>query len=196
MALRDFGVPPREPGKPHVVRPRQHGGWRRVTVWVTGILLAFAVIVGIAVEVLLRSTSFHNYLLRTIERKASASLNTSVQLQNFAIHPSTLALDFYGLTIYGAGPGAPKPLLQIDHLGLGVRIISLMHRQWNLDNVAIDRPVLQLIVNASGENNLPNPQTSTNSNTNVFELKIGHILLDRGEIYYNDLKERTRRQPA
>ena len=80
------------------------------------------------------------------------------------------------------------PLLQVDHLGLGVRIISVLHRQWNLDNVTVDHPVVHLIVDQTGENNLPKPQSSSNSNTNIFDLAIRHILLDRGEVYYNDRK--------
>jgi hypothetical protein len=52
----------------------------------------------------------------------------------------------------------------------------------------INRPIVPLIVDSSGRSNLPNPQSSTNSNTDVFDLKVGHILFDRGEVYYNDRK--------
>jgi translocation and assembly module TamB len=48
--------------------------------------------------------------------------------------------------------------------------------------------VVHLIVSSSGENNLPSPQSSANSSTNIFDLKIGHVLLDHGEVYYNDRK--------
>ncbi len=137
---------------------------------------------------LLHSTSFHNYALRTAEQKASQSLNTKVEVKNFALHWSNLGLDLYGLTVYGTGPGANAPLLQVDHVGLGVRVISVLHRQWNLDNVKVDHPVVHLIVDSAGENNLPKPQSSGNSNTNIFDLAIQHILLDSGEVYYNDRK--------
>jgi translocation and assembly module TamB len=188
MARRDFGFPPQKPSKPDLVPPRKDGRWIRLTGWAAGILLGFVVIVGLAAEVLLRSTSFHNYVLRTVEQNASASLNTRVQLQNFAVHPSILSLDLYGLTVYGMGPGAGEPLLQVDRIGLGMRIVSLLRHQWRLANVTVNHPVVRLVVNSSGENNLPNPQRSTNSNTNIIDLAIGHILLDRGEIYYNNRK--------
>ncbi len=145
-------------------------------------------IAGIGTYVLLHSASFHNYVLRTAEKKASDSLNTRVQVQNFALHLSNLGLDLYGLTVYGTGPGANAPLLQVDHVGLGVRVISVLHRQWNLDNVTVDHPVVHLIVDQKGENNLPKPQSSGSSNTNIFDLAIRRILLDRGEVYYNDRK--------
>src|SRR5215469_6717106 len=132
MAVRDFGPSPEGPEKPHPVAPRKHVRWGRVTAWGAGILLALVVMVLIAADALLSSTSFHNYLLRTIERQASASLNAPVHLQSLAVHLSTLGFDLYGITIDGVGPGASKPLLQVDHVGLSVRIVCLLHRQWNL----------------------------------------------------------------
>ncbi len=188
MALRDLGLPPQEPGKPYVVSPRKGGRWWRVTAWIVAVLALIVLVGGIGIYVLLHSASFHNYLLRTAEKKASDSLNTKVQLQNFALHWSNLGLDLYGLTVYGVGPGANAPLLQVDHVSLGVRVISVLHRQWDLDNVTVDHPVVNFIVNQTGENNLPKPQASGNSNTDIFDLAIRHILLDRGEVYYNDRK--------
>jgi hypothetical protein len=57
MVFRDSGLPPREPGKPHVVPPVKPRRWKSVTAWVAGILLAFlvtfAVAAGLAVQRLL-----------------------------------------------------------------------------------------------------------------------------------------------
>ena len=188
MAFRDSGLPPREPENSNVVPPRKGGRWKRATAWAFAVLALLIVSAGIGIYVLLHSSSFHNYVLRTAERKASDSLNTRVQLRNFALRLSDLGLDLDGLTVYGTGPGANAPLLQVDHIGLSVRIVSVLHRQWNLDNVSVDHPVVHFIVNQAGENNLPKPQATTNSNTNIFELAIRHILLDHGEVYYNDRK--------
>lgn len=187
MALRDTGFPL----GPHEVQPpqRRQGRWRKILAWSAGILLALLLVVGIGIYVLLHSRSFHDYVIRTVEQKASASLNTRVQLQNFTLHLSNLSLDLYGLTIYGTGPGANAPLLQVDHMSAGVRIISALHRQWNLDSVEVDHPVVTVIVDKSGQNNLPTPKSSdSNSQTNLFDLAVKHAVLSRGEVYYNDQK--------
>ena len=189
MAIRDFGLPPHEPGKPYLVPPSKHSGWRKVAGWALGIFWLLNLLSLIVVVVLLHSTRFHNYVIRTVEEKASAQLNTRVTLQNFAMHFSNLGLDLYGLTVYGVGPGAGRPVLQVDHMGAGVRVISIAHKQWNLDNVSVDHPVVNLMVDAQGNTNLPTPQSSnSNSNTNLFDLAVQHALLDRGEVYYNDRK--------
>src|SRR5262249_30066670 len=148
------------------------------------LVLLLVVIVGLYAA--LHSERVHTYVLRTVQDKASESLNTRVTLQNYALHLSNLGLDLYGLTVDGTGPGAGRPLLQVDHLEVGVKVLSVLHRQWNLDNVLVDHPVVNLIV-VNGQNNLPTMQSSgSSSNTNVFDLAIRRILIDRGVVYYND----------
>ena len=59
-------------------------------------MAALLVIAAIAVTVVLHSARFHNYVLATVQKKASESLGTQVQLQNFALNLSNLSLDFTG----------------------------------------------------------------------------------------------------
>ena len=189
MAIRDLGLPPQEPGKPHLVPPRKRSRTRKITAWIVGIIALLVIVLAVGVYVVLHSAWAHNYILKTAQQKASESLNTRVTLQNYALNLSNLGLDLYGLTVYGVGPGANAPLLQVDHLGLGVKVISLMHRQWDLQNVAVDHPVVRLIVDSQGQSNLPTFQSSGNkSSNNIWDLAIQHILLDRGAVYYNDQK--------
>src|SRR5579871_2321915 len=187
MAIRDIGLPPEEPQRPYLVPPRRHARWTRVLAWTGGIVLALIVIVVLGIYIALHSQKVHNYVRNLAEQKAATALNTRVQVQNFTLHLHNLGLDLYGLTVYGVGPGAGQPLLQVDHIGLGVRVISVVHRQWNLDRVTVDHPVVGLIVDKNGHNNLPSMQSSnSSSNTNLFDLAIRHIVLDRGAVYYND----------
>jgi translocation and assembly module TamB len=154
--------------------------------WIAGALAVLTLVITVAAFFIVRSTSFHNYVLRTFNANASAALNTPVTLQNFTLHLSTLSLNLYGLTVEGAGPGAHRPLLQADHAFLHVNVTSLLHREWYVENITIEHPVVKLIVNKQGENNLPNLPKS--NNTDAFDLGIRHLLLDHGEIYYNDEK--------
>ncbi|MGA8874067.1 MAG: AsmA family protein, partial [Candidatus Korobacteraceae bacterium] len=188
MAIRDLGLPPDEPQKPYLVPPRKPSRAKRIVAWITCVLALLLIVIAVGVYATLHSAAVHNYVLKTVEQDASQSLNTRVELQNYALHLSTLGLDLYGVTVYGVGPGANQPLLQVDHVELGVRVISILHRQWNLQNVAVDHPVVRLIVDSSGQSNLPTFQSSSNSNTNIFDLAVRHILLDRGAVYYNDQK--------
>ncbi len=193
MASRDYSMFPPEPPQPQSpipIRPGRPGRWKHISGWIAGGLALLLVVVVIAAHFVARSARFHDYVLHTVDTKASAALNTPVHLQNFALHLSTLSVDLYGLTVEGAGPGAHQPLLQADHGFLRLTVTSFLHRNWYIDDIAIAHPVVKLIVDKNGNTNLPNlPQSNSSSNTNAFDLGIRHLLLERGEVYVNDQKE-------
>ena len=175
--------PPPEP-------PRRQGG-RPVLRWVGISVLLLVLLVVLGVVVLLKSNTVHRYILNVAEEKARASLGTQVKVGNFALHFSGISptLDLYNVTVYGAPPYQTPPLLQADHIGVGVRVTSLLHRQWHFNSLAIDHPVARVFVDRRGTDNLPKMKSSGgHSQTSVFDLGVRHAVLDRGEIYYNNRK--------
>ncbi len=147
----------------------------------------------ITITVLLRSQRFHDYLLRVSQQKASEVLGSQVQMRDFAFHWSGLSptLDLYGVVIHGAAPYGDPPLLQADKMHFGVTITSLLHKAWYVSDVRIEHPVARIFADRNGQTNLPAPNSgkkSSSSQTSVFDLGIRHLLLDRGEIYYNNRK--------
>jgi translocation and assembly module TamB len=168
--------------------PGRHTRLRRVTAWIAIGLVALLVIAAIAVTIVLRSARFHNYVLATLQKKASESIGTQVHLQNFALHLSNLSLDLYGLTVHGAAPYPDPPLLQVAHAEVGVRIVSVLHQKWYLDSFVVDRPVVKVFADAHGVTNIPviKSSGSSSSNTSLFDLGIRHAVLDQGEVYYNN----------
>ena len=100
-------------------------------------------------------------------------------------------MDLYGVVIHGAAPYSDPPLLQADETHLGVTITSLLHKAWYVSDVRIEHPVARIFADRNGRTNLPAPTSdkrSSSSQTSVFDLGIRHLLLDRGEIYYNNRK--------
>ena len=169
-------------------KPGRQTRLRRAAAWIAIGLVALVVIAVIAVTVLVHSARFHNYVLATVQKKASESIGTQVQLQNFALHLSNLSLDLYGLTVHGAAPYPNPPLLQVAHAEVGVRIVSVLHQKWYLDSFVLDRPVVKIFADAHGVTNIPviKSSGSSSSNTSLFDLGIRHAVLDQGAVYYND----------
>ena len=167
-------------------RGRRHR-FAAIAAWVAAIVSLTAVVALVAVSALFNSTRLHEYVLRTVEAKASENLGTGVKLQNFTLHPSTLSVDLYGVTVDGAAPYSKLPLLQLAHAQAGLRIVSILRRTWYLDNFIVDRPVVQIFVDSNGRSNLPTLKSSdSSSNTSIFDLGIRHAVLDHGELFYND----------
>jgi translocation and assembly module TamB len=189
--LSEFdNLPPVNP-TPNVADPKlRRSRWLRIALWSAGVLLGLVVIVVIGVATLLRSQRFHDYVLSTARRSASESLGVRVELQNYEVHFSGISptADLYGLVVHGAAPFSDPPLLQVEHARIGVRVVSLLSKKWYLSEFTINHAVAQIYADANGNNNLPKPKQHSSSNgvQPLFDLAIRHVVLERGEIYYND----------
>ena len=95
-------------------------------------------------------------------------------------------MDLYGFTIDGAPPYSTPPLLQVRHIALDFRVVSVWHRKWYFDHIRADNPVVRIVTDAHGNSNLPQLKTTGSSHTNIFELGIRHASLHHGELYAND----------
>jgi len=175
----------RDPSNPRWHKARH--SFFKVIAWVAVGMMALTLIVVLGVAILLNNARFHDYLIRTAEAQGSESLGVRVQLQNYAVNFSNLSMDLYGVTIDGASPYPNPPLLQVDHMQAGVRIVSILSRTWYLTSFQLDHPVVHVFVDSKGVSNIPTIKSSgQSSNTSVFDLGVRHAVLAHGEVYFND----------
>src|SRR5215469_8698619 len=163
--------------------------WKRKLGWAGISLVAIVLVLGIAGYVVLRSQRFHSYVLAKIQQQASEATGAQVRIGDFALHLSSLSAEVYGITIRGTQPKSALPLFQADQLMIRLKIVSLLHKKVDLNEITLRHPVVSLVVRKDGTTNLPTPPKSKDSTSrNPFDLGIQHVLLERGEIYYNDIK--------
>ncbi len=177
---------PAHPSEPP--QPKAKGSLRRVLRVAAWTIAGLVCVVLVCMAALLGSLNFdgaHHYLLGLAQRETGSMLVVPVKIENFTVHLSNLSADVYGIRVAGASPYPDPPLLEIDHVEVGVRIVSIFHFQWYLDNLRIDRPVVWILMDKKGVSNLPKLKSSGGGNTNIFTLGIRHALLDRGEVYLN-----------
>ena len=186
-----YNESPEEPRAPRLEQPARRSRWKRVAAWTAGILLFFIIGAVLTIYVLLHNESFHQYVLKKAEQQAFAALGTQVHARDFALHFRGISpsLDLYDVVVAGANPYPNPPLLTVDHLHLGIRVVSLLSKTWYMDDVTINHPVVRVFVDAHGTDNLPQTKSSNQqSNTSIFDLGVRHALLDNGEVYYNNKK--------
>jgi autotransporter translocation and assembly factor TamB len=162
-----------------------------VLAWIGIGILVLIILVAGTIYTLLHNQRFHDYLLTKAESTLSTSLGTQVKAQNYTLAWSGISptLDLYNASVAGAAPYTNPPLLTADHLHAEVRITSILSRTWYINDITLDHPVLHLLFDKSGKNNLPTPQKSNSqSKTDLFSLGIRHAQLNSGEVYYNDQK--------
>jgi len=164
--------------------------WKKIVLWAIAVI---AVLVAGTVTTLVllldHSQSFRRDILAKVERSVQDSTGAKLEVRDFSLQLSNLTLDLHNIVVHGREADPERPLLQADHLQVGLTIDSLLHKKWHVRNILIDHPVARLAVNKAGENNLPQPpHKNTSSQTNIFDLAVRDLKLDRGEIYYNDQK--------
>src|SRR4029077_19353377 len=86
-----------------------------------GLVLFIVALMGLAV---LRSRAFHRYVLARMVEEAAHATGGRVEIGSFDFAWSGLRLDLYHIVLHGADPASRPPLLQADHLMVGLKIIS------------------------------------------------------------------------
>jgi len=170
--------------------PRRRRNWTRIVAWTVAGLAGLILLLAIAIVGLLHNEAFRQYLLRIAHSKLSEAVGIELRIRDFSVHWSGMspAVDMYDVVVNGAAPYTNPPLLEADHLGVGVQIVSLVSRKWYLKDIVIDHPVVHVFFAGKGDTNLPKSKSSGQSQTSVFDLGIRHVMLGGGEIYYNDQK--------
>jgi translocation and assembly module TamB len=168
---------------------RKKTRWKRIVGWsLGGVLVLLIALVTTGIFLVQHSAEIRQRILAGVERSVVEATGAKLEVRDFNMHFQNLSLDLYGITLHGKETNGSEPLLQADHLNIEVKILSLVRREWRLQGIILDHPVLHVFVNKAGENNLPTARQKSSGNISIFDLAIQKVLLDRGEIYYNDQK--------
>lgn len=166
--------------------------WRRVAAWIVGAIALIILLIVAAVFIALHTNAGRQYVLGIAQQKATAALGSNVRAQDFQLSFSGLSptLDLYSVVIEGAMPHPTPPLLTAEHMHVAVKVTSLLRRTWYLEDLQVDHPVVRVLVDANGRDNLPQTQSAgqQQSSTNIFDLGVRHAVINNGDAYYNNQK--------
>ena len=147
-------------------------------------LAALLVLLGAAL-LFLRSSYLHQRLLTMIIEHTQQQTGGRVEIGDYTIHWSGLHVDLYRVALHGTETDIHAPLFSSDHLGLGLKLVSLWKQEIDLREIVADHPVVHFAVDANGNTNLPKPPQPSQP-VDLFDQKISHVVVNHGEIYYND----------
>ncbi|MGH9455469.1 MAG: AsmA family protein, partial [Terriglobia bacterium] len=129
-------------------------------------------------------------MLAKIVQKAEQATGSRVTIGDFTFRWAGLHADIYRITLDGAGENYGEPLFTADHLGVGLKIISILGRKVRLNSMTLDHPTIHILVDERGKTNIPAPKNSSQSTkpVNVFNLAAGLVRINQGEIYYQNAR--------
>ena len=162
---------------------------RRILGWAfvgLATLLIAAILAGL---LYIRTRNFESFALRKIIEQADQATGGKAQIGGLDFQLSKLTVHFYNITLRGTESAAQPPLLHVDKMTVGLKIVSAIHRQISLSELLIEHPVIYVETSRDGRNNLPTaPPAQSSSQTSIFDLAVWHAQLSDGEINYNDRK--------
>jgi translocation and assembly module TamB len=170
--------------------------WKKIIVWAFAVLVAMPVgLITIALLAVKLSPTVRREILARVERHVGQASGAQVAIRDFRLDLSGFGLQLEGIVVRKPGPQSAPPLLQIEHVAANIKLDSVFRRQWHLQSLVIDQPVVHVYVDGSGESNLPQGKAgggtgidSTTLDSTIFDLAIEQCQIARGEIYFNDAK--------
>src|ERR1700731_5318666 len=114
---------------------------RRFFRWAVVTIAGAVLVLVVAAVVIVHTDAFRRFVLEQIEQKAQASLGARLNVERMAINWRLFTFDFYGITLHGKENAAQPPLFAADHLRVGLKIVSILQRKVDLNEIVLDQPV-------------------------------------------------------
>ena len=153
-------------------------------------LMLVAAVVGLVLY--LRSARFEEVVRHRLVGVLEEVTGGKVELGALHWKLSTLEFEASNLTIHGLESVGQAPLAHVDRLYTRVRIISFIDREVNLRALRLEHPVVHIMVNPDGSNNVPEPKLKANSDRSavqqLFDLAISRAEVRDGVLLLNERK--------
>jgi translocation and assembly module TamB len=130
---------------------------RHLTLQVLVAAAILLVIMAGAALLIVRSGWFRELVRQRIVSEIESATGGRVEVGNFSFKWETLVATISPLLLHGTEPASETPLLRVESVSVGLRVISMLERKVDLSSVNLDQPRLRIVVYSDGSNNLPVP---------------------------------------
>src|SRR5580765_77636 len=132
--------------------------WRRILRIGTA-FVAIAVIVGfISAYLILRSDWFHQKVRARIVDTIQEATGGRAELGDFFFDWRRLRAEIRGFTLHGTEPAGKQPLFRATSITVGLKIVSALKRDVDIQYLDIADPRVFLLVYPDGRTNVPEPK--------------------------------------
>ncbi len=130
---------------------------RHLTAQILVAAVILLVICAVAALLVVRSGWFRELVRERIVTGIETATGGRVEVGNFSFKWETLTAKISPLVLHGTEPESETPLLRVESVSVGLRVISMLERKVDLDSVNVDQPRLRIVIYPDGSNNLPSP---------------------------------------
>lgn len=158
-------------------------GRRRVLAWTGG--GAAVLIAGAAAAILvLQSDWFFGQVRAKLVSTLETATGGRIEIGSFRFHWKELRAEARDIVIHGTEPPGKPPLFRAERVEIGLKILSVIHRDINIAALDVMRPRVYLIVGPDGRTNVPEPKVPAKAGRDtmqtILDLAIGRFSLQEG----------------
>jgi len=157
--------------------------------------LAMSLVAGLAIVALLAwlvlsSEWFQNRLRQRIELEAERVTGGEVELGGFAFDWRRLEVTLTGLVLRGKEPPSHRPLFQARQISVGLKVVSFLRRDIDVESIALEKPELSVEVAEDGSTNFPTPKIRPAGDITEVLLRLAarRFAARQGALYWNSRK--------
>ncbi|HUS07032.1 MAG TPA: translocation/assembly module TamB domain-containing protein [Bryobacteraceae bacterium] len=155
-----------------------------------GGLVGLLLLVVVAALLILPSHWFAEKVRQRLVAEVETASGGKAEIGAFKVDWKTLTADVRPFILHGTEPASEKPLFRAESITLGIKIISLMKKQFDLASLTLDKPEINLLVDANGHTNFPEPKLKHASEKDpietILDLAIKVFTINNGYLYYAD----------
>ena len=147
-------------------------------------LLGLLVLLGISVVSILQSPWFFEQVRRRIVSTVETATGGRVEAGSFHFDWKHLRAELRDFVIHGTEPPDRPPLFRAGSIVVGLKLVSILRRDVDIQSLTVSDPHVYLIVGSDGRTNIPEPKMRRTSKTSTMEdilkLAVGRFNLERG----------------
>ena len=157
---------------------------RRKIAYVASSAAAALLLLALAAILVLRSNWFDRLVRTRVVDTIETATGGRAEIGSFQFDWKTLRVSVRQFTLRGTEPEGKPPLFRADSVELGLKIVSLLRRDVNLEYLNVTGPRIYLIVAPDGRTNIPEPKSKLRGERSPIEtllnLAVGRFNLRNG----------------
>jgi translocation and assembly module TamB len=167
---------------------------KRLALISAGSVAAVFLLITAALVVVAQSSWFSNQVRARIVSTVEEATGGHTEVGSFRFDWRRLSAQAGDLVIHGTEPSGKPPLFSAKSIAVGLKVVSFMRREVDVQSVDVVAPRIYLTVDADGNTNIPQPRirrkTSRNTLETILDASIGRFSVTNG-IFEVESRSRT-----
>jgi translocation and assembly module TamB len=159
----------------------------RIVHWVLTSIAISLVVLAITGLIVIRTQRFRDYVRRRIVEQVETTTNGRFEYGRFVFNWERLTAEMTSVVLHGKETEGP-PLVAVDSVTLGFRVISLFERKVDLARVRLERPRVHIVFYDDGSTNIPEPNRKTTWAEDVLNLAVRDYEAVDGVVEYDETR--------